>query len=213
MARASSSREQGLRGSSQLGGESRSASSSSEEKPDISSTARLGKRFGASAARAGPARRSPQPSRCSAASRERCARGRAPRTRLRPATRSALSARPCSSNSPLVNATSMPGGFVRQRAKTGQPRIQQHESWRIDGHQFHQRATAVLRLDAIAVAAQVVHQQLRDVDFIVEDGFTRGGKAEQDRHRIRCRPRPGYRLCRLARINSRPPARSARAPC
>ena len=50
MARASSSRENGLRSSSQLGGESRSASSSSDEKPDIRSTAVAGNRVGTSAA-------------------------------------------------------------------------------------------------------------------------------------------------------------------
>lgn len=57
---------------------------------------------------------------------------------------------------------------------TGQPQVKQDQSRRIERHQGHQRVTVVDRRDAIAVTTQVVRQQLRDVDFVVQDGDVEG---------------------------------------
>lgn len=61
----------------------------------------------------------------------------------------------------------------RKAVFAGQPKIEQ-ESGLIDRHQLHQRAIVVHRRDAIAVAAEVVGQHLRDVDFIFEEGDVEG---------------------------------------
>ena len=62
----------------------------------------------------------------------------------------------------------------REAVFARQPQVEQHQCRRIDRHQRHQRPAVMHRRDAIALATQVVREELRDVDFIVEDGDMQG---------------------------------------
>jgi hypothetical protein len=69
----------------------------------------------------------------------------------------------------------------RKTVFTGQAEVEQHEVGRVGGHQRHEGAAVVQLRDAEAVALQVVGQEQRDVDFIVEHrdvgaGFMREGE-------------------------------------
>ena len=62
----------------------------------------------------------------------------------------------------------------REAVLARQAEVEQHEGGRVGGHQRDQCATAVHLRDAVSVALQVAGQQLRDVDFVVEDGDVQG---------------------------------------
>lgn len=56
----------------------------------------------------------------------------------------------------------------REAVLAGQAEIEQHQGRRVAAHQLHQRAAVVQLGDAEALALQVVAQQARDVDLVVE---------------------------------------------
>jgi hypothetical protein len=57
----------------------------------------------------------------------------------------------------------------------GNPRSSSNQIRWILRHQTHQSSAAVDLRHTVAVALQVVAQQLRDIDFVVEDSDVRAG--------------------------------------